>query len=50
MAMTLEEMLRAIGCSVVWHASGVTDALAMMRSTARTAPWLISTWQGSWRT
>lgn len=32
MAMTLEEMLRAIGCSVVWHASGVTDALAMMRS------------------
>jgi CheY-like chemotaxis protein len=31
MAMTLEEMLRALGCSVVWHASGVTDALAMMR-------------------
>ena len=32
MAMTLEEMLRAIGCADVWHASGVTDALAMMRS------------------
>ena len=32
MAMTIEEMLRALGCSVVWHASGITDALAMMRS------------------
>jgi DNA-binding response OmpR family regulator len=32
MAMTLEEMLRAIGCTAVWHASGVTDALAMMRT------------------
>jgi CheY-like chemotaxis protein len=32
MAMTLEEMLRAIGCADVWHASGVTDALATMRS------------------
>lgn len=31
MAMTLEEMLRALGCAVVWHASGVTDALAMIR-------------------
>jgi len=31
LAMKLEEMLRAIGCSVVWHASGVTEALAMMR-------------------
>lgn len=32
LAMTLEEMLKAIGCSVVWHASGVTDALTMMRN------------------
>jgi DNA-binding response OmpR family regulator len=30
-AMTLEEMLKTIGCSVVWHANGVTEALAMMR-------------------
>ena len=30
-AIALEEMLKAIGCSVVWHANGVTEALAMMR-------------------
>jgi DNA-binding response OmpR family regulator len=30
-AMALEQMLKTIGCSVVWHANGVTEALAMMR-------------------
>lgn len=31
LAMKLEEMLKAIGFSVVWHATGVTEALTMMR-------------------
>ena len=31
LAMKLEEMLKAIGCAVVWHATGVTEALTMMR-------------------
>ena len=30
-AMAIEDMLKAIGCSVVWHANGVPEALEMMR-------------------
>ena len=32
LAMKLEEMLRAVGCADVWHATGVNEALAMVRS------------------
>jgi CheY-like chemotaxis protein len=30
-SLVIDEMLKALGCSVVWHASGVNDALAILR-------------------
>jgi DNA-binding response OmpR family regulator len=30
-SLVIDDMLKALGCSVIWHASGVTDALAILR-------------------
>lgn len=30
-SLQLERMLKSLGCSAVWHAGGITEALAVMR-------------------
>jgi CheY-like chemotaxis protein len=30
-SLVIDDMLKALGCAVIWHASGVTDALTILR-------------------
>jgi DNA-binding response OmpR family regulator len=31
-SLALDEMLKTLGCAAIWHASGVTDALTILRA------------------